>query len=82
MPNEEPTQPKGRGWHGNSEGHRKAGQLGGQQVSKNRKHMSEIGRLGGMKVAKKPGHMRAIALRPRKKESTDQLSFDPEIVGG
>ena len=36
-----------RGWHGDSEGHAKAGRKGGIAVSKDKEHMAEIGRKGG-----------------------------------
>lgn len=41
----------GRGWHGNSEGHKKAGQRGGKARKKQLKNSgqsyAEIGRMGG-----------------------------------
>lgn len=36
-----------QGWHGDSEGHARAGRLGGLVVSQDREHMRRIGRLGG-----------------------------------
>ena len=51
---------RGRGWHGNSEGHAEAGRKGGQTVSKNREHMAEIGRKGGQAVSKNREHMAQI----------------------
>lgn len=48
-------QPKGRGWHGNSEGHKKAGKKGGTITSE--RHGTEfykkIGRAGGKSRAEK-----------------------------
>ncbi|MCM8782700.1 MAG: hypothetical protein NC828_06625 [Candidatus Omnitrophica bacterium] len=40
---------KGRGWHGDPEGHAKAGRKGGQKLARERgsKFFSEIGRKGG-----------------------------------
>lgn len=38
---------KGKGWHGDPEGHAAAGRKGGEKVSQNRQHMAEIGRKGG-----------------------------------
>jgi general stress protein YciG len=37
----------GKGWHGDPEGHARAGQKGGEIVSRNREHMAAIGRKGG-----------------------------------
>lgn len=36
-----------RGWHGDSQGHARAGRKGGEKVSQDREHMREIGRKGG-----------------------------------
>ena len=38
---------KGKGWHGDPEGHAAAGRKGGVKVSQNRAHMAAIGRKGG-----------------------------------
>lgn len=38
---------KGRGWHGDPQGHADAGRKGGLIVSKDREHMARIGRKGG-----------------------------------
>ena len=38
---------QGRGWHGDSAGHARAGKKGGETVSRDRRHMAEIGRKGG-----------------------------------
>lgn len=47
------AQSKGRGWHGDPEGHARAGRLGGQKSGGNfkndRKRASEAGRRGGSK---------------------------------
>ena len=50
----------GRGWHGDSEGHRFAGKKGGAKTSQNREHMAEIGRRGGQKVSANRDHMSKI----------------------
>lgn len=44
-----PKKAKGRGWHGDPQGHRKAGQKGGKQTAKthDESFYSEIGRKGG-----------------------------------
>lgn len=52
---------RGRGWHGNSEGHAAAGRKGGKVHS--REHMAEIGRRGGKKVAQDREHMARIGRR-------------------
>lgn len=54
---------KGRGWHGDPDGHRDAGRKGGQKVSQNRAHMAEIGRRGGKKVSADREHMANIGRR-------------------
>ena len=51
---------RGRGWHGDPEGHAAAGRKGGQKVSTNRDHMSQIGRKGGEAVSKNREHMAQI----------------------
>lgn len=51
---------KGRGWHGNPEGHRRAGKMGGRQVSLDREHMAQIGRKGGLSVSTDREHMAEI----------------------
>ena len=45
------TQKKGKGWHGDPEGHKKAGQKGGRATSKNHDSAfySKIGSIGGSK---------------------------------
>ena len=48
---------KGRGWHGDPEGHASAGRKGGTKVSRDRSHMAEIGRKGGkITQARGTGH--------------------------
>lgn len=44
-----PNKKRGRGWHGDSAGHAKAGKKGGQQTAKthDESFYSEIGRRGG-----------------------------------
>ncbi|GMV36774.1 MAG: hypothetical protein AMXMBFR61_12820 [Fimbriimonadales bacterium] len=54
---------KGRGWHGDPDGHRRAGKKGGEKVSRNREHMAEIGRRGGQKVSADREHMANIGRR-------------------
>lgn len=51
---------RGRGWHGNPEGHAEAGRKGGQSVSQNRAHMAAIGRRGGQSVSQNRNHMAEI----------------------
>ena len=66
---------RGRGWHGNSEGHAEAGRKGGQTVSKNREHMAEIGRKGGQAVSKNREHMAQIGRKggqSRSEQSTEE----------
>lgn len=43
------TQMQGRGWHGDSEGHARAGRIGGEKVASERgeSFYSEIGKKGG-----------------------------------
>lgn len=50
----------GRGWHGDSEGHARAGSKGGRKVSQNREHMAQIGRKGGETVSRDRQHMADI----------------------
>lgn len=44
---------KGRGWHGDSRGHARAGAIGGKKTAKTQdeQFFSQIGRLGGKKSA-------------------------------
>jgi hypothetical protein len=57
--------PRGRGWHGDSKGHAKAGALGGQTTAKTQgdTFYSTIGRLGGLANKKR---------RRRRTAPTDQ----------
>ncbi len=60
---EEQDDLRGRGWHGNPEGHAEAGRKGGQSVSQNRAHMAAIGRKGGQSVSQNRNHMAEIGRR-------------------
>ena len=60
MDSQEERQHRGRGWHGDPEGHAEAGRKGGRKVSQDRAHMAEIGRRGGSKVAQDRAHMAEI----------------------
>ena len=51
---------RGRGWHGDPEGHAGAGRVGGAKIAQDRAHMAEIGRRGGSKVAEDRAHMAEI----------------------
>lgn len=43
----------GRGWYGNSKGHRKAGEKGGKKTAeRGPEYFREIGRIGGLIRAK------------------------------
>ncbi len=53
----------GRGWHGDPDGHAAAGRKGGQKISRNREHMSEIGKKGGEAVSRNREHMAEIGRR-------------------
>ena len=63
---------RGRGWHGNPEGHAAAGRKGGRKVSQDRAHMAEIGRRGGSKVSEDRSHMADIGRRGGAKVSQDR----------
>jgi len=63
---------KGRGWHGDSEGHARAGRKGGTRVAQDRNHMSDIGRRGGTRVAENREHMADIGRRGGLKVSKDR----------
>lgn len=56
-----------------------AGRKGGQQVSANRSHMTEIGRLGGRRSAERR-RKRALAANSDLNQ-TGQLPDEPETVG-
>ena len=64
--------PRGRGWHGNPEGHAEAGRKGGAKVAQDRDHMAEIGRRGGRKVAQNRDHMAEIGRRGGTKVSQNR----------
>ena len=57
---DESKETRGRGWHGNPEGHAQAGRKGGKAVSIDRAHMAEIGRKGGVSVSRDRAHMAEI----------------------
>lgn len=63
---------KGRGWHGDSEGHARAGRKGGRRVARNREYMREIGRRGGKAVAQNRAYMAEIGRRGGLKVSQDR----------
>ncbi len=65
---------KGRGWHGDPEGHAKAGKVGGEKVARDRAYMAEIGRRGGTKVAQNREYMAEIGRKGglRIKEEEEQ----------
>lgn len=69
---EETTEHVGRGWHGDPEGHARAGRKGGRMVSVDRRHMAEIGRRGGSKVAEDRDHMAEIGRRGGSKVAEDR----------
>src|SRR5579871_6317370 len=66
------TQTRGRGWHGDPEGHASAGRKGGTKVSQDRHHMAEIGRRGGAKVSQDRDHMAQIGRKGGEKVSQDR----------
>ena len=71
----------GRGWHGDSEGHARAGHKGGTAVSRNREHMAKIGSKGGKAVSSNREHMAQIGsrggkARGQKQNSTEKNSSD------
>lgn len=55
--------PRGRGWHGDPEGHANAGKKGGSKIAEDRDHMAEIGKRGGSKVAQNREYMAEIGRR-------------------
>lgn len=57
---EQKNSTRGRGWHGDPDGHAAAGSKGGQKVSQDREHMARIGRKGGQTIAKDRQHMAEI----------------------
>jgi general stress protein YciG len=63
---------KGRGWHGDPEGHANAGRKGGTKVSQDRQHMADIGRRGGAKVSQDRDHMAQIGKKGGERVSQDR----------
>ena len=68
----------GRGWHGDSEGHARAGRKGGTAVSRNREHMAQIGSKGGKTVSSNREHMAQIGSRGGKARGQKQTSAEQE----
>jgi general stress protein YciG len=66
----------GRGWHGDSEGHARAGRKGGTAVSRNREHMAQIGSKGGKTVSSNREHMAQIGSRGGKARGQKQVTND------
>lgn len=64
----------GRGWHGDSEGHARAGRKGGTAVSRNREHMAQIGSKGGKTVSSNREHMAQIGSRGGKARGQKQAA--------
>lgn len=50
----------GSGWYGNSEGHSRAGKIGGAKLAADREHMAELGRKGGATISQNREHMARI----------------------
>ena len=67
----------GRGWHGDSEGHARAGRKGGTAVSRNREHMAQIGSKGGKTVSSNREHMAQIGSRGGKARGQKRSSTEP-----
>ncbi len=74
--NDAETSVGGRGWHGDSEGHARAGRKGGTAVSRNREHMAQIGSKGGKTVSSDREHMAQIGSRGGKARGQKQPSSD------
>jgi general stress protein YciG len=72
--NDTETTSGGRGWHGDSEGHARAGRKGGTAVSRNREHMAQIGSKGGKTVSNDREHMAQIGSRGGKARGQKQAS--------
>ena len=71
----------GRGWHGDSEGHARAGRKGGTAVSQDREHTAQIGSKGGKTVSSNREHMAQIGsrggkARGQKSPSRDETASD------
>ncbi len=64
----------GRGWHGDSEGHARAGRKGGKAISSNREHMANIGSKGGKTVSSNREHMARIGSKGGKARGTKQAA--------
>jgi uncharacterized protein len=73
---------RGRGWHGNPEGHAEAGRKGGQTVSQNRAHMAAIGRKGGQSVSQNRNHMAEIGRRGGQSRGTKSADEDNASQNG
>ena len=76
----------GRGWHGDSEGHARAGRKGGTAVSRNREHMAQIGSKGGKTVSSNREHMAQIGsrggkARGQKSASSEETASDSSKKG-
>lgn len=65
---------KGRGWHGDAEGHARAGRKGGSTVVARHgvEHMSAIGQKGGATVSEDREHMAAIGSIGGRKVAQDR----------
>ncbi|MCW3100346.1 MAG: hypothetical protein JWL77_5964 [Chthonomonadaceae bacterium] len=72
--NDAETASGGRGWHGDSEGHARAGRKGGTAVSRNREHMAQIGSKGGKTVSSNREHMAQIGSRGGKARGQKQAA--------
>lgn len=68
----------GRGWHGDSEGHARAGRKGGTAVSRNREHMAQIGSKGGKTVSSNREHMAQIGSRGGKARGQKRAGGEAE----
>jgi len=76
--NDAETAAGGRGWHGDSEGHARAGRKGGTAVSRNREHMAQIGSKGGKTVSSNREHMAQIGSRGGKARGQKRASDSSE----
>ncbi len=66
----------GRGWHGDSEGHARAGRKGGTAISSNREHMAQIGSRGGKTVSSNKEHMARIGSKGGKARGAKHASAE------
>jgi len=71
---------KGTAHEFTSEEARFAGRKGGQQVSTNRSHMTEIGRLGGKRSAERR-RQRALQQDPEQAGQMSEMPEEPQAVG-